>query len=74
MKRIIKLCTIGLLLGVLFSCSVFKPAQQEPLAQTKEVAQQIGNTLVTEDGDVSAVSIGDHARGTIVYSEGFGKT
>lgn len=73
MKRIIKLCTIGLLLGVLFSCSVFKPAQQEPLAQTKEVAQQIGNTLVTEDGDVSAVSIAIMHEGTIVYSEGFGK-
>jgi len=57
MKRIIRLCIVGLLLVVLASCSLFRPVQKEPLAQTKDVAQQIGEALVSEDGDVSAVSI-----------------
>lgn len=72
MKRIIRLCIVGLLLVVLASCSLFRPVQKEPLAQTKDVAQQIGEALVSEDGDVSAVSIAIMHEGDIVYSQGFG--
>ena len=72
MKRIIRLCIVGLLLVVLASCSLFRPVQKEPLAQTKDVAQQIGEALVSEDGDVSAVSIAIMHEGAIVYSQGFG--
>ena len=66
MKRIIRLCIVGLLLVVLASCSLFRPVQKEPLAQTKDVAQQIGEALVSEDGDVSAVSIAIMHEGAIV--------
>jgi CubicO group peptidase (beta-lactamase class C family) len=72
MKRIGELCIVGLLLLVLASCSTMLGRNDDPFAQTKEVAREIGNSLVTGQGDVSALSIAIMHQGQIIHSEGFG--
>ncbi|MCK9287084.1 MAG: beta-lactamase family protein [Sphaerochaetaceae bacterium] len=73
MKAMYRLCVIGMVLIVLVSCSSTRPIQEQPFENTKEIAQEIGNSLVTGPGDVSAVSIAIMHEGRIIYSEGFGK-
>lgn len=73
MKRIIRLCVVGILLVVFVSCSVTRSVQEQPFAQTKAIAQEIGDTLVTGPGGVSALSIAIMHEGRLIYSEGFGK-
>lgn len=73
MKRFIKLGLVASLCVVLFSCSLSRTIQKEVYAQTKEVAREIGNTLVGADGTSSAVSIAILHEGSLIFSEGFGK-
>ncbi len=73
MKRIVRICVVGILLVTLVACSVTRPLQGDPFTQTKEIAQSIGATLVSGPGDVSAVSIAIMHEGRLIYSEGFGK-
>lgn len=73
MKRIVRFGVVWALSAVLLSCAVTRHSHEQPFSQTKDVAQKIGNTLVANPGDVTAVSIAIMHEGDLIYSEGFGK-
>ena len=73
MKLTTRLFGIGMLLVMFISCVTTQTEQHELLQKTKKVAQEIGNSLITESGDPSAVSIAIMHDGDIIYAEGFGK-
>ncbi len=73
MKRIVRFSIVWMVLALLLSCSVTRPSQKQPYFHTKNTAQEIGNALVTNSGDVTGVSIAIMHEGKLIYSEGFGK-
>jgi CubicO group peptidase (beta-lactamase class C family) len=55
------------------SCSSIQYEQAAPYQQTIETAREIGNSLISQPGNVTAVTIAVMHEGKIVYSDGFGR-
>ena len=63
----------SLLLVFMVSCSSIQYEQAAPYQQTIETAREIGNSLINQPGNVTAVTIAVMHEGKIVYSDGFGR-
>lgn len=73
MKRLAGFLLLVLMMILLVACPSSMQKQIDPYLRTKETADNIGNSLITGQGDVTAVSIAIMHEGEIIYSRGFGK-
>ena len=64
---------LSLVLVFLVSCSSIQYEETAPYQQTIETAREIGNSLISQPGNVTAVTIAVMHEGKIVYSDGFGR-
>lgn len=72
MKRIIKFSLLGLVLVLVASCVITRAPSPDQFAHTREVADQVGAALISEEGDVTAAYIAIMHEGDVIYSRGFG--
>ena len=73
MKRLAGFLLLVLMMILLVACPSSMQKQIDPYLRTKETADNIGNSLITGQGDVTAVSMAIMHEGEIIYSRGFGK-
>jgi len=75
MKQLLRLMVFGVVLVFMVSCATTATQSEKvPMYQeTIKTAKEIGESLITQPGDVTAVTIAVMHDGEIVYSEGFGQ-
>ena len=71
MKRLAGFLLLVLMMILLVACPSSMQKQIDPYLRTKETADNIGNSLITGQGDVTAVSMAIMHEGEIIYSRGF---
>ncbi len=73
MRQLSRMMVFSLILVFMVSCSSIQYEQAAPYQQTIETAREIGNSLISQPGNVTAVTIAVMHEGKIVYSDGFGR-